>query len=62
MYQRHRQLGFVPERRRWEIEILGHFEEFWDYLTMEEKLAQEVSHALIPLLVCISKLTCLLFH
>ena len=26
-----------------DIEILGSFEEFWDYLTMEEKLAQEVN-------------------
>ncbi|KAK3692278.1 hypothetical protein B0T22DRAFT_9213 [Podospora appendiculata] len=32
-----------------EIEILGHFEELWEYLSMEERLAQEMFNFLIKL-------------
>ncbi|KAJ9131667.1 Ubiquitin carboxyl-terminal hydrolase 34 [Pleurostoma richardsiae] len=32
-----------------EIEILAHFEELWDYLSMEETLASEIYHFLIKL-------------
>ncbi|KAK3333232.1 hypothetical protein B0T19DRAFT_354656 [Cercophora scortea] len=32
-----------------EIEILGHFDELWEYLSMEEKLAQEIYNFLIKL-------------
>ncbi|KAI1326375.1 hypothetical protein F5Y16DRAFT_375096 [Xylariaceae sp. FL0255] len=32
-----------------EIDILGHFQDLWEYLSMEEKLAQEIYHFLISL-------------
>ncbi|KAI0011823.1 hypothetical protein F4779DRAFT_571426 [Xylariaceae sp. FL0662B] len=32
-----------------DIEILGHFKDLWDYLSMEEKLAREIYHFLISL-------------
>lgn len=31
-----------------EIEILGHFKELWEYLSMDEKLAREVSSTVFP--------------
>ncbi|KAK3313841.1 hypothetical protein B0H66DRAFT_483418 [Apodospora peruviana] len=38
-----------PGASRIEVEILGHFEELWEYLSMEEKLAQEIYSFLIKL-------------
>ncbi|KAK0645991.1 hypothetical protein B0T16DRAFT_412380 [Cercophora newfieldiana] len=32
-----------------EVEILSHFEEFWEYLSMEDKLAQEIFNFLVKL-------------
>ncbi|KAI1340566.1 ubiquitin carboxyl-terminal hydrolase [Xylariaceae sp. FL0016] len=32
-----------------DIEILGHFEDLWGYLSMEERLAQEIYHFLVTL-------------
>ncbi|KAK3937263.1 ubiquitin carboxyl-terminal hydrolase 34, partial [Diplogelasinospora grovesii] len=38
-----------PGASQLEMEILGHFEELWDYLTMHEKLAQEMYSFLVRL-------------
>ncbi|KAM7221465.1 ubiquitin carboxyl-terminal hydrolase 34 [Rhypophila decipiens] len=38
-----------PGASRVEVEILGHFEELWEYLTMEEKLAREIYTFLVEL-------------
>lgn len=38
-----------PDASRLEVEILGHFEELWEYLSMEEKLAREIYMFLIKL-------------
>jgi ubiquitin carboxyl-terminal hydrolase 34 len=34
-----------------EVEILNHFDELWEYLSMDEKLAREVRTPEIPLLL-----------
>ena len=38
-----------PGASRVEVEILGHFEELWEYLSMEEKLAREIYAFLVKL-------------